>query len=60
MELPRKMTTDYRLFVAGIRSYTASKGYKKWSGLIENNKLPADSFWEIERPGKKADTQKSS
>ena len=39
------MTTDYMLFVAGLGSYIASKGYKRWSGVIEINKLPNDKEW---------------
>lgn len=35
-ETVAKMTTGYRLMLAGMLSYTSAKGYKKWPRAIEN------------------------
>ena len=46
------MTTDFRLFNAALVAHSASKGYKKWPGVLENLKpLKADT-WNIIGPDK--------
>ena len=47
-----QISIDYSLFVAGLGLYASSKGYKMWSDVIKNYKLPEDSYQEVTRPEK--------
>lgn len=46
------MTTDYRLFTTLLISYAASKGYKRWPGVLENMELLMTNIWDITQPDK--------
>ena len=52
-ETSTQMTTDYRLFTTALISHAASKGYKRWPGVLENMELLKSTIWDITRPNKK-------
>ena len=47
------MTTDFRLFNAVLVAHTASKGYKRWPGVLENMELLKTNTRNITRLDKK-------
>ena len=46
------MTMDYRLFSKALIAFAASKGFKSWSGVIENMTTIEDKAWKTEHPYK--------
>ena len=48
-----QMTTGFRLFNAALVAHAASKGYKKWPGVLENLKPLKINTWNITQLDKK-------
>ena len=44
-----QMTTDYRLFMTALISYSASKCYTRWPGVLENMEFLKNDVWDTTR-----------
>ena len=47
------MTTDFRLYTSALIAHAASKGYKRWPGVLENMELLKVDTLDITQPDKK-------